>query len=117
MPAKGATMHGPVSDFTPSVLTDLLREVSSVLRSLDGQPPDATAQALLSGYTAQVSLLTDTKLPRAMRSQLPYVAHGLQILAGEVPGHHRGDLTKDLREVRQMLAACRRDADKLNGPR
>jgi hypothetical protein len=51
-----------------------------------------------------------------MRSQLAFLAQGLQILAGELPGHNRGDLTADLREVRQMLAACRRDAEKLNLP-
>ncbi len=114
-------MHGPASDFTPSGLTDLLGEISSVLRALDGQPPDAMAEAVLSGYAAQVSLLAAAKrsanrLPRGMRSELTFLAHGLQILAGEVPGHNRGGLTADLREVRQLLAACRRDADKLNLP-
>jgi hypothetical protein len=112
-------MHGPVSDFTPSGLTDLLGEISAVLRSQDGQPPDATAQAVLSGYAAQLSLLAAAKrsssgMPRAMRSQLTFLAYGLQILAGEVPGHYQGDLTKDLREVTHLLVACRRDAGKLN---
>jgi len=114
-------MYGPVSDFTPFGLTDLLGQISGVLRALDGQPPDATAQAALGGYAAQVRLLADAKrsanrLPRAMRSQLTFLAQGLQILAGEVPGYNRGDLTADLREVRQMLASCSRDADKLNRP-
>lgn len=114
-------MRGPASEFASSGLTDLLGAISSVLRDLDGQPPDATAQAVLSGYAAQVSSLAAAKrsanrLPRGMRSQLTFVAYGLQILAGEVPSHNRGDLTKDLREVRQLLAACRRDADKLNPP-
>lgn len=114
-------MHGPASDFTPFGLTDLLGEISSALRVMDGQPPDATALAALGGYAAQVRLLAAAKrsanrLPRAMRSQLAFLAQGLQILAGELPGHNRGDLTADLREVRQMLAACRRDAEKLNLP-
>jgi hypothetical protein len=114
-------MHGTGSDFTPSGLSYLLGEISSVLRALDGQPPDATAQALLSGYAAQVSSIATVKrslnrLPRGMRSQLKFLAHGLQILADEVPGYNRGDLTADLRDVRQMLAACSRDADKLNLP-
>jgi hypothetical protein len=51
-----------------------------------------------------------------MRFQLRYVAHGLQILAGEVPGHHRGDLTADLRDVRELLAVCSHQAAKLNLP-
>jgi len=114
-------MHGTASDSTPSGLVDLLGEISRALRTLDGQPPDATAQALLSGYAAQVSLMAAAKrspnrLPRRMRSQLTFVAHGLQSLAGEALCHNGGDLTADLREVRQMLAACRRDADKLNLP-
>jgi len=112
-------MHGPVSDFTPSGLIALLGEISAVLRSQDGQPPDATARAVLSGYAAQVSFLAAAKrsssgLPRTMRSELTFLAQGLQILSGEVPGSNPGDLTKDLREVRQMLAACSRDADRLN---
>ena len=39
-------------------------------------------------------------------------------IAGEVPDH-RGYryLSTDLREVSQLLAACRRDADKLSLPR
>jgi hypothetical protein len=114
-------MHGPVSD-SPSVgLTDLLSEISSAVRTLDGQPPDATTQAALGGYAAQVSLLAEAKrspnrLPRGMRFQLRGVAHGLQILAGEVPGHHRGDLTADLRDVRELLAVCSHQAAKLNLP-
>ena len=52
-----------------------------------------------------------------MRSQLKWLAHGLQILAGEVPGHDRGIFSKDLREVSQLLACCRRDADKLKLPK
>jgi hypothetical protein len=114
-------MHGPVSDFPAAGLSDLLGEISRVVVGLNGQPPDGMAQEVLSGYAAQVRVLAAAKrapnrLPRAMRSQLKFVAYGLQILAGEVPSHHGGDLTADVGEMRQLLAACSRDAEKLNRP-
>ena len=114
-------MPGPISDFPAAGLSDLLSEISRVVVGLIGQPPDGMAQEVLSGYAVQLRVLAAAKrapnrLPRAIRSQLEFVAYGLQILAGEVPSHHGGNLTADLREVRQLLAACSRDADKLNRP-
>jgi hypothetical protein len=89
------------------------------LATLGEDAPNLNEHHVVSGYAAQVSLLAAAKrsplrLPRAMRSQPTFLAHGLQILSGEVPGDSRGDLTKDLREVTHLLVACRRDADELN---
>jgi hypothetical protein len=112
-------MGGPVSDSTPSGLPDLLREISSVVRTLDGELPDDTAQAALSVYAGQLRSLaaaqrSPNRLPRRMRFQLKDLGYGLQMLAGEIPGPGRGDLTTRRREVSQMLVVCRRDADKLD---
>jgi hypothetical protein len=114
-------MTGSPPDIAPSGLAELLGEISSVVRTLDCQLPDATTQAVLSGYAAQVSALAAAKrsasrLPRGMRFHLRGVSHGLQILAGEVPGHNRGDRTADLRQVTEILTVCKRHADKLNLP-
>jgi hypothetical protein len=114
-------MQDTASGFTASGLTDLLSEISSVLGALDGQTPDATAQAVLSGYAGQVNLLAAAKhpasvLPRGMRRALRGVAYGLQMLAGEMPGPKHADLTTLIREVRQLLAVLRREADTLNLP-
>jgi hypothetical protein len=111
-------MRGPVSDFTPG-LPDLLREISSAVQALDGEPPDDAARAALSAYAAQLSSLAAAKrspnrLPRGMRSLLKSLGCGLRMLAGELPGPGRGDLTTLRREVSQMLALCRRDAGKLD---